>query len=138
MAAHREYVLVEAHLEGVLAARDPEVTDVLAGDADGAVLDAVAEQERISGAEAGAEEQLDDEHAGLVVAADAAGAAVLQGVHGHAVGGAAGVSVVDGHVPVDAVAVGTDDVVGLAVSQLPVRPDAHALVQPQGVQAAVE
>ena len=76
---------------------EAEAADVLAGHAGRAVLDAVAEEEGVAGPQPGVEEQLGHEHAGVVVPADAARPAVLQGVHRHPLRRAAGVAVVDGH-----------------------------------------
>ena len=105
---------VEADLERVLAARGAEAADVLAGHSGGAVLDAVAEEERVARAAAGCRRAARRRAPRCRGASGRVPCGSSPGVHRHALRGAARVAVVDGHVAVDAVLVGAHDVVRLA------------------------
>lgn len=138
VAAYGQRILGEPHLEGVLPAREAEPAYVLAGRTGRAVLEAVAEEERISCAQPRVEEQLGDQHSGVVVPAHPSRAAVFQGSDRRALRGATGITVVDRHIAVHTVLVGPHDVVGLAREQLAVRAYPDEFVVAEGVQPAVE
>lgn len=132
---HRQRRVLEAHLEDVLAAAEAEAAHVLVAGPGGAVLEGVAEDMGVAGAQPAVEEQLGDDDPGRRVPADAARAAVLARPQPYPVRVAARVAVVDGDVAVHTVPVRAYDLMRVAFQQLAAGPDTYPFELRDGVRA---
>ncbi|XKK63064.1 hypothetical protein HFP71_11600 [Streptomyces sp. ARC32] len=137
VAADREGRRGEVDLEEVVAHRVAEAPGVLGALAARAVGDAIAEGLGLAQGEGAVEDQLHGEEGGCPVAADAAQAAVVQGVDAYAGDVAARVALVEGDVAVDVAPVCPDQLLDLPAAQFASRADAYLLGLAHRVQTVL-
>lgn len=130
-------MLVEADLQDVLPTGEAESAHVLAARPTGAILEPVPEHIRLPRPQPRVEQQLRHDHPGLPLPPHPPRTAVLPGQDLHPPRVAPGVSVMDGHVPVHPVPMGTNDMLRRAADEAPVGPDPYGLVVAHRVQPAV-